>query len=429
MENKNSLQKNVQKIQLISIYVLIIGIFTQGMYALPIETTWLINIPCVLLIGCSLIDKNKSFSINKYNILYFIFVAYLIIGEMFENRRNIIYIIYFFSGIIVMNTIRVFTTEYRSKIVTFFKWLCIIAACLTFFSIVAKDFYFSNLLPMVHTEKYIEYIYNFYKTGAYSGIFIQIGINAFYMGIGIIIIINQIINNMINEKKVKIRNYIFLIMFIGALLLTKKRGMLLYSAFTAMFIMLFAFLKIGKKGLVKILSFTIPIVLLVSVLLVTNENLLAVFERFQKEEDFFSGREDLYSYAMQMFEEKPIFGNGLRSFREEYSEINNSEEKLDVHNVFLQLLTEEGIVGTIIYLSELFFILIVTIKKLSSSIKKRKDITLISVSTSVQIIFILYFMSGNTLYDTFTLFTYFIFAMLGFYKEELNEENRNFNVS
>ena len=84
----------------------------------------------------------------------------------------------------------------------------------------------------------------------------------------------------------------------------------------------------------------------------------------------------------------------------------------DVHNVFLQVLTETGIIGFLLFSIMTLYSLFSTYRKIKLTIKfKHKknhfSLTLLTLSLYIQLFFLLYCITGNPLYDTSFLLTYF----------------------
>ncbi|PTX44484.1 O-antigen ligase [Christiangramia gaetbulicola] len=84
-----------------------------------------------------------------------------------------------------------------------------------------------------------------------------------------------------------------------------------------------------------------------------------------------SGRSVIYEDAWTMFMDHPIFGYGYKSF----SDINNpyntihafgSSQKISLHSVFLQYLSETGILGFLLY-----YIFLISLIKFSFKLRKR----------------------------------------------------------
>ena len=68
-----------------------------------------------------------------------------------------------------------------------------------------------------------------------------------------------------------------------------------------------------------------------------------------------SGRITLYINALEMFKQKPILGWGSGVFANLYG--------IGTHNIYLQLLAENGLIGFILFVTLLFINLSTTIKR------------------------------------------------------------------
>lgn len=78
----------------------------------------------------------------------------------------------------------------------------------------------------------------------------------------------------------------------------------------------------------------------------------------QMGEDISTGRFDLYEIAYKAFSQSPIFGIGAGLFKEV------THAYTDVHNAYLQVLCEQGIIGLILFIFPLLNILIDSIQQL-----------------------------------------------------------------
>lgn len=75
--------------------------------------------------------------------------------------------------------------------------------------------------------------------------------------------------------------------------------------------------------------------------------------------DITSGRTELWKSAWDIFKENPIFGIGFGGFAYHISGTFRSihgQDVMDVHNCTLQLLCENGILGTVIILLPMIFL-------------------------------------------------------------------------
>ena len=227
-----------------------------------------------------------------------------------------------------------------------------------------------------------------------------------------------------------------------ALILTGKRGVLIFSVFA----MLISYI-ICKKGafankLVTVLFILSSISLVMYVLSFYIEGIAAAFERItemfsakNETADVSNGRFKLYKIAWNFFREAPVLGIGWREFSKEVVNFYNQDSVLrDAHNVFLQLLCETGIIGFSIFISLFISAVVQTIQL---AVKSMRDMLCLSDKTKIvltfslcyQVFFLAYCITGNPLYDLETVYVYII--SVGFssgiyfrHKEEIAKINR-----
>lgn len=133
-------------------------------------------------------------------------------------------------------------------------------------------------------------------------------------------------------------------------------------------------------------------------------------------EDFTSGRTELYEAALKAFQDYPIFGIGL----ENYCSYTGME--LYVHNTYLQVLCEQGLVGITLFIYAIFTSLYNTLK----IIKREKiinNLRYLKISLGIQIFYIIYCFTGNELYGA-GLIMYFLSIAILVRVESLNVRNQ-----
>lgn len=158
----------------------------------------------------------------------------------------------------------------------------------------------------------------------------------------------------------------FTLFFLVVLAATGRRGETVAAAASVM-IFLFVSLNRKKKGarILKILAvlFVVAAVLLLLWPWISSINVFQRFiqtlEKMRGGQDYTSGRTNLYAQALALFREHPVFGIGWDSF----GTYRGSDSALsNVHNIYLQLLCETGIVGAVIILSIFAFLLVKAIR-------------------------------------------------------------------
>lgn len=167
--------------------------------------------------------------------------------------------------------------------------------------------------------------------------------------------------------------FITAIIFFYAILITGRRGELLMAVSTFFF---FTILQAPPQKklrrtiqLVTALGFCFVLFLLMMPILAK----VPFFTRYVMTvrnlvhgRDITSGRTVLYKQAYTLFTQHPVFGIGWGQFGQHVTEnfkAVHGQDVNSVHNIYLQFLTETGIIGTILILIPLGFIYIKTVRQ------------------------------------------------------------------
>ena len=130
-------------------------------------------------------------------------------------------------------------------------------------------------------------------------------------------------------------------------------------------------------------------------------------------EDITSGRTTLISWAWQLFLANPVFGIGWGEYRTTLSGGIAAFSDLDTHNIYLQLLSETGIVGFICFIVPMFAFWRAA-NKIYYKCEHGKDEFsqkwrgVAFFSLALQTFFLLYGLTGNPLYDPNWQIMYFV---------------------
>jgi O-antigen ligase len=279
---------------------------------------------------------------------------------------------------------------------------------------------FSYFYPLIFQETILSLITNFKQLDIsqftnkklYAGITDQIGRNAFYISVGISIIFCELI---LKNKKQNILNYVILGILIFSLLLTGKRGQLVANFFSILFITSIYTRVQGKKVFIHLLKILTFLIISLCLIIWLFPEAAAPFLRFIERigGDQTSGRLVLYKYAVDMFYEKPILGWGAGVFANLYGKGN--------HNLYLQLLSENGLIGFCIFSFILLLNFYYTLKFLSRKSINQNNCNLKYglFSLYIQVFYLIYGLTGNPLNDGFILITYFVASSIpySFYRK------------
>ena len=275
--------------------------------------------------------------------------------------------------------------------------------------------------------------------GAYpyrAGIASHYSINALNISILLVIVaVKYISDNGITLKVHKESAFDFILIMLSfvALLMTSKRGVLVWSILAIG--IFYILLNKGKVGnIVKILLIAFVLLGVLTILAENSQIIARVFDRFRvvgtSEDNSSAQRVAMWKLALSYFKQSPLFGTGFWTYRGFYSEnlsaeysINGKHTSIDAHNVYIQVLCETGIVGFMIYILAVGFLLYRTIILLWSSENKPKARQYLSLSLALQLFYILYSFSGNCFYDM--TFFYYALAMGITYSVETRMKNES----
>ena len=203
------------------------------------------------------------------------------------------------------------------------------------------------------------------------------------------------------------RKYLFFLIIVFVIL-SGKRMASFVSVFTPLFIWLVAERKMEKQpiAVLVVLSFISLVVLFFLSNLEFFSN-IAGFSRIVEAigdvktgESLSGSREELNRMAWAGFNNSPIFGVGILNY--------GGGMGASAHNIYLQVLCEQGIVGFILLIIPIVSCLFYTLKRLKYSNLEKQFILFFSLFS--QFVFILCGITENALTDTF-LFNFYFLAM------------------
>jgi len=201
------------------------------------------------------------------------------------------------------------------------------------------------------------------------------------------------------------------------LILTHKRAMIV-CFFIATLITIFIFLRQRPRIIGKVL-FIVFLLMIISYILVTKTEFgQALMLRFTDVEDISSGRMYIYSSVLKDIQGGLLFGKGTGSSYTIFSS--------GIHNIYLQILHDNGIVGLSLWV-------VLFIVNLFSGIKRAIESHFDPdsyLNVFIQIVFLVYGFFGNPLFNTALLTLYFCtigytFSYSLIEKRGLNDENWN----
>lgn len=203
-------------------------------------------------------------------------------------------------------------------------------------------------------------------------------------------------------KKYKFAIWSMLVVISISLLLTGKRGHIIFSL-GAIFVTYYFASADKKRGrifkIIGALLAAIVAFLIVSQFIPAINIFVERFAQLAEEGNIDANRSDLYKLAWQFFVDSPLFGIGWDGYQTYYSKFLGMD--IDAHNIYLQLLCETGVIGF-----SIFVIAFYKMYRLTISIYKEKLIACkegyykyaLTFSIFIQTFFLMYGFTGNPLY-------------------------------
>lgn len=388
------------------------------------ETTILLT--CIIsLIFCKFAIKEFDLKGKRAFILYCLFLIYLIVNAFLSYSANtsleysLIFIASFF----------LFFVEWSKKnLKTFFifgRIVCVIFACTILLAVVAPNIII--LISQYFNPGRSEVIASEISVGQYSGLVGEKALAAYAMVFGANI---EIAYYYIQNKKLDFKNYGFIFLYFVCTFLTGKRMLaVILLAQIAVALLLFEIKNKGAK--VFIGCFVAMIIVIIVLLAIPQVNIVIARFIAGEDDDTFNGRTLFWDCCIEMFNEKPIFGYGFGTFNDVFAEkveyvFHDTLWNMHAHNMYLQMLGECGIVGFLIFILILLVFLILSIKLFKSSCLPDFWKGVLWFSIGSQILFIIYGITGNCLYDVQQIFAHLLSLSIYF---TVNRINKRYSVS
>lgn len=210
------------------------------------------------------------------------------------------------------------------------------------------------------------------------------------------------------------KNIAYIGVAFAALAFTGKRSVPFFAVFSMLFAFYLYMADKKKARLYKFFGIFLALFASLYIISMTFPELFGLNRLFDSSGSInMSGRDKIYVLAISYFRTNVWLGIGWGHFRKLSNLAGVGVANIDVHNVFLNLLCEVGIVGFLLFIfafASSFILSCLTFVKM----RKRKiqfasmDTMYIGFSVSMQLFFLVYCFTGNPLYDAPVLYPYMI---------------------
>ena len=246
-------------------------------------------------------------------------------------------------------------------------------------------------------------------TAGLNGFTTNTGFTVNYIFVGILAIISE----RISLKDGRRSNSILLVLMALALLFTGKRAPIMFAVLSLMLVYLIP--SRGSEKLRRLWRILLIVIGVIVFYLVFRDflaqipglgKIVLLVDKITAGEDASSGRTRLYLWAIEQFRTHPIFGIGWGRYSSTVVGVATYSKVLDVHNVYLQLLCETGIVGFLCFCSAFIVSWVMAKNSFCQCVTLENEITakwkpILFFSFCFQTYFLFYCLTGNPLYDQF----------------------------
>lgn len=279
-----------------------------------------------------------------------------------------------------------------------------------------QNVFYSTIYPLVSDSIVDDYYLVQYKMGYMAGLTSHYSTNGMYLTIGVCAALGFLvfIFRYPGSKKTKrIMSVLLVGIILVALLLTGKRGPIVYIG--ASLVVWYYFYNSDKKKsrlfkLVALIILVIVLLYIVSLFIPGVSNVINRFEEMSESGNVSSNRFILWEQAAKAFADNPLFGKGWYWFK-----FNNTMDQIyHVHCVYLQWLCELGIIGSAPFFAFTFLVIkrSITVLKLTKKSTSYSPIDkgIITCSFIFIIFFFLFNITGTGFYEIQVLVPYIFSA-------------------
>ncbi len=382
-----------------------------------------ILIYCSLLFAVGLIVQQSFYSIKWYPInICAIFMGLIVMLNRNQNQANGIYINTLAMWVGISFFIFMQTNSKWHKAARYL--LTFVGLFFAFFTIAfmfTPEFYCSRVATLFSGYTYA--LLRQYKNGFMPGLAFHYSANGIYLSVGLSVLGSYLLNiRFQNKSKIKKIVMVFLFLFVlFALFMTAKRAHIIFSMFVLLVCYYFLHSDQPVRRWYKILfavMLAVVALMVISQFVPTVLNFVYRFYESAAAGDITLGRETQVITALGQFFHNPLLGIGWDGFKYWYKATTGTY--VNVHCVYVQLLCENGLIGSIpfytFFIVELHHIIKVFKYYIQRKVHFSQDAHIaITFSLYIQIFFLLYCFTGNPLYDAPIFFPYMFACSIGEY--------------
>lgn len=404
--------------------------FTRGGAALMVSTAiWTIVIGFMLI--CSLFNLSRRSKTNaKYESI--LVVSMIIIMIIWNNQdfANGVWFLDYIMIVFFVFLLSAMRTDYWVD--TAYNMMMIMGLFHMFWTVVCylSPAVFQRVVyPIVRSITLYD-LSAMYNKGYIMGFNYTNSQDAIYLSMGIITFLCSTMFSQNKKRRFKITNFTLIVLLIVSLLLTGKRGPIIW-VFMA-FLMTYYVYNSNKKlsrsfKIAALIGIIVTFVYVGSFFIPELTNFIDRFKEQIAAGDITTHRFELWGMGWLGFLRNPIIGNGWFWFK--YNNIFG--RNYHVHNCFLQWLCELGIIGSLPFFAFAFSVYVKNfrlIKKIRLGAVSVSNVQMRNLAFSLmyQTYFLIYCFAGTTFYEPETLLPWiFSCAIVIYYWRSIYLPSRN----
>lgn len=373
------------------------SIIHVGIYLMSLIITFFLAIKC-----------GWRIDISKPTIILMLFYSFCFFGII--NTNDIVqkwFMVFGLTGLTYLILENSNIAYWGLVFIKSLSFLGLIYSIITLLCFIVPSLYTGYIQP-----NFFPTAYRYLNGGGYkAGFTSHYSTNGIYISLGLM----GTFAYLLHGKNTRIYRVVFAIELL-ALVLTTKRAHLAFSVMSC--ITAYLIYSSGKRltSFAKLLIVLAVLLGFFYILQEVNDGFRQVVDRFSalSEDDTLNGRVGFYDLCIEMWKKSPLIGNGWDSFTEHVNQtargmrsIRLGNSALNAHNVYLQILAEQGIIGIVLFISSVVGFLRKSVHSLIAvsksdfadayAIKALRG--LLAGSICIQVFFIMYCMTGNPLYD------------------------------
>lgn len=352
--------------------------------------------------------KKRIIEIDKNMIATLPFMGLLLVHHFLFSYTST-----FIEYVVLLGFAYLYEKHYETKpMLKMILYVSIFVSLTSLFGLIFKDAYLS-IISKLYSQSVVDWTMHRMRYYGYNpGITVQVG---FLAGFGVLGCAIAVLFTLYDEKKKgKIMTLLMVSIPLFAVIFSSKRSHLVFLCI-ALLIVVMNTVETGKKGRIFLRTLLIAFALVGLLIVVMpylgeNNSIIRIIQSIadiKGNEDISSNRSYIYTRALEMVKGNELFGIGLGNFK------LNSGISTDVHNAYIQIYVEMGVLGLFSFGIMALSLLIITfdkIKIMKSRSYKTDESMFLCFSLFYQIFFLLYSITGNTLTDCFYFYLYIIIS-------------------